>query len=91
MPQIIVATEPTELIVMDGSATYSTIYGTNLLYVSNTQNDVFMEIDSQDYYVLLSGRWFTTKSFESKWKVSVQAELAKSSGFINDGMGRPFK
>ncbi len=85
MPQIIVATEPTELIVLDGPATYSTIYGTNLLYVSNTQNDVFMDIDSQYYYVLLSGRWFNAKSLEGKWEYIASDKLPADFAKIPPG------
>lgn len=68
MPQIIVVTEPTELIVIDGQPKYSTIYGVNSLYVSNTTGDVFLEIDTQQYYVLISGRWYTSDSFDGKWE-----------------------
>ena len=67
MPKIIVATEPTELIVSDGEPQYSPIQDTNLLYMSNSNNDVFMDIESQMYYVLLSGRWYTSKSLDGEW------------------------
>lgn len=66
-PQVIVATQPTELIQTTGPAEYSPIEGTNLLYISNTDSDVFMDIDSQAIYVLLSGRWFTASSQSGPW------------------------
>ncbi|UCE58424.1 MAG: hypothetical protein JSU63_13390 [Phycisphaerales bacterium] len=67
MPRIIVATEPTELIQTDGAAVFGTVRGTDLLYVSNTKSDVFMDIQTQDIYVLLSGRWFTSQSKDGPW------------------------
>ncbi|MCL5021823.1 MAG: hypothetical protein M1497_00355 [Nitrospirae bacterium] len=57
-PGIIVATEPTELIVSDGEPQYSVVPGTDLLYVSNTTSDLFMDVRSREHYVLLAGRWF---------------------------------
>lgn len=67
MPKIIVATQPTELIQTDGAADFMAIPGTNLLYVSNTQSDVFMDIDTQALFVLLSGRWYTAASKAGPW------------------------
>jgi len=57
-PEIIVATEPTELIIYDGLPSWSPLEGMNLLYMSNTDNDVFLDIESSQNYVLLSGRWY---------------------------------
>ncbi len=68
IPKIIVTTEPTELIVTEGEPKYSPIFGTDLLYITNTESDIFMEIGSQQHFVLLSGRWFMANSLEeSKW------------------------
>lgn len=63
-PQIIVATEPTELIVSDGEPKFASIQGTGLLYMSNTPREVFMEVKTQQYYVLLAGRWYRSASLE---------------------------
>ncbi|MFC1799505.1 hypothetical protein ACFL2Z_01145, partial [Candidatus Eisenbacteria bacterium] len=59
-PGIIVSTEPAELIQVDGEPEYASIEGTQLLYMSNTESDVIMDIDSQTYYVLLAGRWYVS-------------------------------
>ena len=59
-PAVIVATEPTELIVTDGEPKFNPIAGGDLLYLSNTANDVMLDVASQKYYVLLSGRWYRT-------------------------------
>lgn len=64
-PQIVVATEPTELIVADGLPQFAPLEGTDLLYLSNSGRDVFQTVANQQYYVLLSGRWFTSPSLEN--------------------------
>lgn len=65
VPQIVVATEPTELIVADGAPQFAPLEGTDLLYLSNSGRDVFQTVDAQQYYVLLSGRWFAAPSLEN--------------------------
>jgi hypothetical protein len=57
-PRVIVATEPTELVVADGEPNWSPVEGMDLLYMDNTDSDVFLDIQGQSYYLLLSGRWF---------------------------------
>lgn len=64
MPKIIIATEPSELISSNGTAQFSPIAGTDLLFMSNTKNDVFMDVKSQTYYTLISGRWYASKSLQ---------------------------
>lgn len=64
---IIVTTVPTELIISDGEPQYTPIDTTNLLYMSNTKSDVFMDINSQNYFLLLSGRWYTSSSLTGPW------------------------
>jgi hypothetical protein len=65
VPEIIVATKPTELIVADGEPEFAPIQGTDLLSMTNTARDVFQVVGSQEYYVLLSGRWFSSPSLEN--------------------------
>jgi hypothetical protein len=66
-PAVITATEPTELIWTDGVEELTPIQNTNLLYVSNTDSDVVLDIDSQQIYVLLSGRWYRSASRSGPW------------------------
>ncbi len=64
-PAILVATEPSELIQTDGEPDYVSVEGTQLLYMSNTESDVIMDIASQTYYVLIAGRWYSSKDLAS--------------------------
>lgn len=65
VPQIVVATEPTELIVAAGAPQFAPLEGADLLYLSNSGRDVFQTVGAQQYYVLLSGRWFVGPSLEN--------------------------
>lgn len=66
-PEVIPVTEPSELVWTDGPAQFAAIEGTNLLYVKNTESDVFLEIDTQMTFVLLSGRWYRTPRNRTEW------------------------
>lgn len=65
--EVITATEPTELIWTDGAEEMGTIPNTDLLYVTNTPSDVFLDINSQQIFVLLSGRWYTAPNHNGPW------------------------
>src|SRR5450432_3602210 len=67
IPEIIVSTEPAELIQSNGEADFAAIKGTGLLYMTNSNNDVFMNTADQQYYVLLSGRWYVSASLKGPW------------------------
>ncbi len=65
--QIIVSQEPAELITSDGTPSYTPLPGNDLLYMSNTTADVFMEVASQQFFVLLSGRWYQGRGLNGPW------------------------
>jgi hypothetical protein len=81
-PRVILATEPTELIVTDGDPEYSPLVGSDLLYMSNTENDVVMDVVTGQYYVLLSGRWFRGQSLSGPWSYVASDKLPKSFSMI---------
>ncbi len=64
-PEIIVSTVPAELIITDGEPDFATVEDTQLLYLKNTENDVLMDISSQQYYALFSGRWYRSPALSS--------------------------
>jgi hypothetical protein len=66
-PAIVVASEPTELIVIEGDPRYSPISGTDLLYVTNSESDIVMEVASQRHFVVLSGRWYASLTLDGPW------------------------
>ncbi len=76
-PEIIVSYEPAELIVSDGEPQYALIEESGLLYMSNSDSDVFMEVESQNYYVVLSGRWFRSRVLGGPWQYVPHDKLPK--------------
>lgn len=64
-PEIVLRTTPTELLQSNGKPEYSTIKGTSLLYMTNTDDDIIMNISTQEYFILISGRWYKSKGLES--------------------------
>ncbi|WP_276483817.1 hypothetical protein [Paraflavitalea pollutisoli] len=72
-PQIFFSNKPAELIQLKGAPVYSTIPGTQLLYVANTDNDLFVDNATKAYYVLFSGRWFKSASFNGPWTFASDA------------------
>jgi hypothetical protein len=84
VPVILVATEPTELMVFDGPAKWSPVAGTLLEYVENTGGNLFRLAGVGVNYVLVSGRWFQATSLDGPWRYVPQAELSEEFARIPD-------
>ncbi|WP_448108062.1 autotransporter [Pseudomonas azerbaijanoccidentalis] len=84
IPQIHIATTPTELIVTDGAAQWQPIQGTQLLYVTNTTGHIFKEIGDQNSYVLISGRWFRASDMQGPWTFTPADKLPADFANIPD-------
>src|SRR6185437_3668056 len=67
VPHVFFSPLPAELILTRGQPVYAKIPGTKLMYVSNTDNDVFLDNADKQFYVLISGRWFRGQSLEGPW------------------------
>jgi hypothetical protein len=65
VPAIYVSVGPSELLVTEGAPQFELIPETGLEYVKNTSANILRETGSLDYYILLAGRWFRSKSLES--------------------------
>lgn len=78
---IIVTTKPAELLQTDGEPVFSTLDGTQLQFITNTDNDIFKYQPNGEYYVLLSGRWYKSASLNGPWDYvaanSLPADFAK--------------
>ena len=69
VPWIYVSVGPAELLVTEGPPQFEIIPGTDLEYVKNTTANIFRDTKNLDYYILLAGRWFGSKSLEnSPWE-----------------------
>lgn len=67
IPEIVVATEPTELISTTGKPNWQSLTGGKLLYVTNTETPWLRDVSEHQMYILLSGRWFKSNSTSGPW------------------------
>ena len=84
-PAIVAANEPTELIVTDGAPDWQSLPGGELLYVQNTESPWLRELSTGNMYLLLSGRWFRSKSQDGPWTFVRADELPESFADIPPG------
>lgn len=87
-PAILVSVKPAELLQSKGEANFSNIEGTYLLYVSNSDDDIFKFMNDQRYYVLLSGRWYTAMKLEGPWSYVAADQLPKDFANIPEGSAK---
>ena len=67
-PKIFVSTTPAELILLRGEPNYLAVEGANpLLWVSNTEGDIFRAGLNGAVYFLVAGRWFSAPDFTGPW------------------------
>ena len=64
---VFVSKKPAELILLRGEPAYAPVAGTTLLWVSNTDRDVFRAGRDGLVYFLVSGRWFSAPTFTGPW------------------------
>jgi len=78
---LVAAKEPTELLWTDGKPQMKPL-GTDLLYVQNTDGDLFVDVPSKAYFVLLSGRWYRAASLQGPWSFVKPTDLPSSFSTI---------
>jgi hypothetical protein len=84
-PRVIVSTGPTELVQTDGPPQYAPIGRTDLLFVTNSPNRLFLDLRTQTHYVLLAGRWYRTSSLaRGTWGYVPGADLPADFAMIPD-------
>ena len=68
VPQVFVSLAPAELILLRGEPSYLAVEGApQLLWVSNTDSDVFRMGLKGPVYFLVAGRWFSAPDFTGPW------------------------
>jgi len=83
-PAIFVSTGPAELITTQGTPRFSPITGTRLLKVTNSGSSIFVYEPNQNYYVVISGRWFASPSLTGPWQFVPSAQLPADFAKIPD-------
>jgi hypothetical protein len=79
-PTVFVSTAPAELILLRGQPQYDPVPGTNLLWVRNTDSDVFRLGPTGPVFYLVAGRWFSSPGFTGPWTFAtptLPADFAK--------------
>ncbi|HET7294151.1 MAG TPA: hypothetical protein VFM88_17115, partial [Vicinamibacteria bacterium] len=66
-PNVFVSTVPAEMILLSGRPAYELVPDTKLVWVKNTESDVFRLGEKGPVYYLVSGRWFTAPDFAGPW------------------------
>jgi hypothetical protein len=67
LPSVIYTTVPADIILFRGQPVYERIQGTQLVYASNTDADVFVYGPTNSYYYLSAGRWFSATTLQGPW------------------------
>lgn len=68
-PQLIVTIHPAALIQTKGEPEFVSLKGTNILYAANTNSILLQDYKTQEFYVLLSGRWYkSTALHRGNWR-----------------------
>ncbi|MBM4266161.1 MAG: hypothetical protein FJ144_06020 [Deltaproteobacteria bacterium] len=85
VPAVYVTQAPAELIVFKGQPNLVPIQGTELLWASNTTADVVVDTENSEYYVLVSGRWFTGPGLDGPWSYVASNDLPADFSRIPEG------
>ena len=85
VPTVITSPVASELIVFNGQPDFVPINGTQLLWASNTTSDVFVNTVSNDYFVLMAGRWFTAATIDGPWNYIASTALPPDFARIPPG------
>jgi hypothetical protein len=86
-PKVFATTMPAELILLRGEPTYAPITGTtSLLWISNTDSDLFRVTRTGPVYFLIAGRWFLAPDFGGPWTF---ASLTLPDDFKKIPLGHP--
>ena len=67
-PTILLATGPAELVITDGEPQMKPVGGVELLTVGNADHAVLLDPSTNQYYVLISGRWFRAPVLSGPWE-----------------------
>ena len=67
VPTVYVSQVPAELILVRGKPSYLVVADTKLLWLSNTESDVFRMGQTGPLYYLVAGRWFSAADVKGPW------------------------
>ncbi len=84
VPNVFMSEAPAELIVTKGPPALQQVEGTKLLWVTNTDSDLFLYSPETRFYYLVSGRWFRADDLDGKWSFATHDLPEEFSDFPAD-------
>ena len=83
-PTVIVATEPTALVVFGGEPQWTPIGSSGLLAAENSDTDAFIDTATRRSWLLVNGRWFNAERFadDAGWQAVAPNALPASFAAI---------
>jgi hypothetical protein len=66
-PTVFVSMEPAELLLLEGAPKFVPVPNSSLLWVSNTDSDLFATGKDGPLYYLVAGRWFRAPNWNGNW------------------------
>ncbi len=89
IPEVVVTTKPAVLLDINGAPQMQPFDNTSLMYVTNTDKDVFLDIPTQEYYFLASGRWYAAKDMKNgPWRYVSPEELPADFAKVPEGSAK---
>jgi hypothetical protein len=86
IPEVVVSTRPAVLVDLNGKPQMQPFDNTSLMYVTNTDKDLFLDIPTQEYYLLASGRWYATKDLANgPWRYVASSDLPADFAKVPEG------
>ncbi len=82
VPEVVVAKQPLELIIIEGEPQTEAIPESDLLWVTNTDSDLFVYGPDQTFFLLAAGRWYQAEALAGRWILVDLAKLPSSFGRI---------
>ncbi len=89
VPEVVATTTPAVLLDVNGAPQMQPYDNSSLMYVTNTDKDLFMYIPTQEYYLLASGRWYATKELQKgPWRYVAPEDLPADFAKVPEGSAK---
>ncbi len=85
IPEVVVSTVPAELITTKGAPVFVDIDSTSLQYVSNSEDNVFRDKKGSAFWLLKSGRWYSSNSLQGPWTYVAAESIPKDFANVPRG------
>ncbi|HEX5885121.1 MAG TPA: hypothetical protein VFY67_11335, partial [Pyrinomonadaceae bacterium] len=67
VPSVFVTSDLAELLLLDGEPSYVPVPATQLLWINNTESDLFRLGKDGPFFYLVTGRWFKAPAINGPW------------------------